>query len=283
MMPNAEKRWCTTFSGDRFDENGFHQRFSGYRISHFFRFFIFFALWLNGAAFAADLTIFAAASLKEALDENVKAFNLKTGYQVRVSYAGSNALARQIENGAPADLFIPADEEWMDYAAQKNLISAGTRRNLVTNRLVLIAPVDSKVQLRIAPKFALAQALQGGRLALANPDAVPAGKYARAALTRLGVWGEVEKSLTRSENVRASLVLVARGETPLGIVYATDAKAEPKVRVVDTFAASLHPPVVYPAAIVAGKVNLVTQSLLEYLHAAEARAVWRRYGFGVPR
>ena len=280
MMPNAENRWCTTVSGDRFDENGFHQRFSGYRISHFFHFF-FFALWLNGAAFAANLTIFAAASLKEALDENVKAFNLKTAHQVRVSYAGSNALARQIENGAPADLFISADEEWMDYAAQKNLISAGTRRNLVTNSLVLIAPVDSKVQLRIAPKFALAQALQGGRLALANPDAVPAGKYARAALARLGVWGEVEKSLTRSENVRASLVLVARGETPLGIVYATDVKAEPKVRVVDTFAANLHPPVVYPAAIVTGKVNPATQALLNYLSNAEARTVWGKYGFGI--
>ena len=238
-------------------------------------------MWLGGAAYATDLTIFAAASLKEALDENVKALTAKSGYQVRVSYAGSNALARQIENGAPADLFIPADEEWMDYAAQKNLISAGTRRNLVTNRLVLIAPVDSKVQLRIAPKFALAQALQGGRLALANPDAVPAGKYARAALTNLGIWGEVEKSLTRSENVRASLVLVARGEAPLGIVYATDAKAEPKVRVVDTFAANLHPPVVYPAAIVAGKVNPVTQALLNYLSNAEARTVWSKYGFGI--
>ena len=264
-------------SGHFITKNGFHQRFSVSGI------LVFLTLWLGGAAYATDLTIFAAASLKEALDENVKAFNLKTGHQVRVSYAGSNALARQIENGAPADLFISADKEWMDYVAQRNLISAGTRRNLVTNSLVLIAPVDSKVQLRIAPKFALAQALQGGRLALANPDAVPAGKYARAALTHLGVWGEVEKSLTRSENVRASLVLVARGEAPLGIVYATDAKAEPKVRVVDTFAANLHPPVVYPAAIVAGKVNPVTQSLLEYLHAAEARAVWRRYGFGVPR
>ena len=248
------------------------------------QFLIALALLPGGATHAADLTIFAAASLKEALDENVKAFNAKTGHQVRVSYAGSNTLAKQIENGAPAGLFISADEQWMDYVAQKNLLVPGTRRNLVTNRLVLIAPATlgnaSTLQLKIAPKFALAQALQGGRLALANPDVVPAGKYARAALTTLEVWTDVEKSLTRSENVRASLVLVARGEAPLGIVYATDAKAEPKVRVVDTFAANLHPPVVYPAAVVTGKLNPATQSLLDYLGGAEARAVWLKYGFG---
>ena len=238
-------------------------------------------MWLGGAAYATDLTIFAAASLKEALDENVKAFAAKTGHLVRVSYAGSNALAKQIENGAPADLFISADEEWMDYVAQRNLLSAGTRRNLVTNSLVLIAPVDSAISLKIAPKFPLAAALNGGRLALANPDTVPAGKYARAALTKLGVWAEVEKSLTRSENVRASLVLVARGEAPLGIVYATDAKAEPKVRLVDAFAANLHLPVVYPAAVIAGRPNTASQALMDYLADAPASAVWRRYGFGV--
>ena len=277
-FPTLENCWDTRVFSGRSDDSVSHQWFPVYCIRCFF---ISLVLGLSGAAYAADLTIFAAASLKEALDENVKAFNLKTGHQVRVSYAGSNALAKQIENGAPADLFISADEEWMDYVAQKNLISAGTRRDLVTNRLVLIAPADSKVRLKIAPKFLLTQALQGGRLALANPDFVPAGKYARAALTNLGVWAEVEKSLTRSENVRASLVLVARGETPLGIVYATDAKAEPKVRVVDTFAANLHPPVVYPAAVVAGKLNPATQALLDYLSGTEARTVWIKYGFGV--
>lgn len=234
-------------------------------------------------AHAADITIFAAASLKEGLDENVKAFGAKTGHQVRVSYAGSNALAKQIENGAPADLFISADEEWMDYVVNKNLIAAGSRRNLLTNSLVLVAPAGSTVSLRIGPKFPLLDALKGGRLALANPDVVPAGKYARAALAKLDVWGDVEKTLTRSENVRASLVLVARGETPLGIVYATDAKAEPKVRMVDTFPSSLHPPVVYPAAVLAGKLNPVTQALLDYLGGAEARVVWSRSGFGFPR
>ncbi len=227
--------------------------------------------------------MFAAASLKEALDLNIRTFSAKSGHQVRVSYAGSNALARQIENGAPADVFLSADEEWMDYLVGKNLIAAATRRNLLTNSLVLIAPADSSSTLRIAPRFALASELKGGRLALANPDVVPIGKYARAALTKLEVWSTVEKSLTRSENVRASLVLVARGEAPLGIVYATDAKAEPKVKVLDTFAASLHPPVVYPMAALAGKLNPASQALLDYLAGAEARAVWSRYGFGVLR
>jgi molybdate transport system substrate-binding protein len=232
---------------------------------------------------AADITVFAAASLKESLDENVKTFAAKTGHRVRVSYAGSNALARQIENGAPADLFLSADEEWMDYVAQKNLIVAATRKNLLVNTLVLVAPADSDAKLVIAPGFGLAAALKGGRLALANPDSVPIGKYAKAALTSLGIWNDVEKSLTRSENVRASLVLVARGEAPLGIVYATDAKVEPRTRVVDTFAANLHPPVIYPGAIVAGKLNPATQSLLDYLAGPEARAVWIKYGFGIAR
>ena len=246
----------------------------------------FFVFWgCAGTTYAADITLFAAASLKEALDENVKSFSAKTAHRVRVSYAASNALAKQIENGAPADVFISADEAWMDYVAQKSFLAPGTRRNLVTNKLVLIAPAvagkASKLELKIAPKFPLAQALQGGRLALANPDFVPAGKYARAALTTLGVWADVEKKLTRSENVRASLVLVARAEAPLGIVYLTDAKAEPKVRVLDTFAAALHPPLVYPAAIVNGKRHAAAQSLLDYLGGGEARAVWIRHGFGV--
>ena len=242
------------------------------------------ALAFAPSAHAADLTVFAAVSLKEALDENVRAFSVKTGHPVRVSYGASNALAKQIENGAPADLFISADEAWMDYVAQKNLLAPGTRRNVLTNSLVLIAPLAlhhaGKLQLTIAPHFALAQALRGGRLALANPDVVPVGKYARAALTTLGVWHEVERSLTRSENVRASLVLVARGEAPLGIVYVTDARAEPRVRVIDTFAAHLHPPVVYPAAIVSGRLNAATRALLDDLGGTQARAVWSRAGFG---
>lgn len=234
---------------------------------------------LAGGVFSADLTIFAAASLRGALDENVKVFSEQSSHRVRISYAGSNALARQIENGAPADMFISADDEWIDYLARKNLLVTGTRRNLVTNHLVLVAPAGSKLQLKVAPHFALAQALQGGRLALANPDAVPAGKYARAALTTLGVWPAVEHSLTRSENVRAALLLVARGEAPLGIVYATDAKAESKVRVVDTFAAHLHPPILYSGAVTA-RARAEAATLLAYLAGPDARAVWRRHGFG---
>ena len=236
-----------------------------------------------GQSIAADITVFAAASLKEALDENLRAFMLATGHKVRVSYAGSNALARQIENGAPADLFIAADLEWMEYLEARKLLASGTRRNLLGNRLVLIAPATSPVKLAIAPNFALAAALGDGRLAVANPDSVPAGKYARAALTRLGVWAALEKTLTRSENVRASLVLVARGEAPLGIVYATDAAAEPRVRVVDTFAAALHPPIVYPAALLAGRANPATQGLLDYLAGAAGGRVWVKYGFGSAR
>ena len=236
-----------------------------------------------GMARAVDLTIFAAASLREALDENVRAFAAKTGHKVRVAYAGSNTLAKQIENGAPADLFISADVEWMDHVARMNLLAPGTRRDLVTNRLVLVAPAASPLKLAIAPGFALAAAPGGARLALANPDTVPAGRYAKAALMQLGVWPAVEKSLTRSESVRAAMVLVARGEAPLGIVYATDAQAEPRVRVVDTFAARLHPPVVYPAAVVAGRLNPGSQALLDHLGGAGARVVWVRHGFGAAR
>ncbi len=236
-----------------------------------------------GQSIAADITVFAAASLKEALDENLQPFMRATGHKVRVSYAGSNALARQIENGAPADLFIAADLEWMEYLEARKLLASGTRRNLVGNRLVLIAPATSPVRLAIAPNFALATALGDGRLAVANPDSVPAGKYARAALTQLGVWAAVEKTLTRSENVRASLVLVARGEAPLGIVYATDAAAEPRVRVVDTFAAALHPPIVYPAALLVARANPATHGLLDYLASAAGGVVWVKYGFGIAR
>lgn len=241
----------------------------------------FLLMLVIGQAMSAEITVFAAASLKEALDHNVQAFMRQTGHQVRVSYAGSNALARQIENGAPADLLISADQEWMRYVEARKLLAPGATRIVAGNRLVLIAPATSPVKLAITPNFALAAALGDSRLALANPDSVPAGKYAKAALLRLGVWSSVEKSLTRSENVRASLLLVARGETPLGIVYATDAMAEPRVRVVDTFAASLHPPIVYPAAILAGRQNPATQGLLDFFGGTAARAVWQRFGFSI--
>ena len=255
------------------------------RLSVASRFAVFFScLLLAVCAKAADLTVFAAASLKESLDEQIRIFGASNkGVQIRVSYAASNALAKQIESGAPASLFISADEEWMDYLAQKNLIVPASRRALVTNDLVLIAPVASAKQMTIAQGFPLAAALAGGRLSLANPDVVPAGKYAKAALIKLDVWSKVETQLARAENVRAALAFVARAEAPLGIVYRTDALAEPKVSVVGTFPADSHPSIVYPAAIVSAQATPEAKALLDYLASNGAQAVWKRFGFGVTR
>ncbi len=234
---------------------------------------------LASAAVAAPITVFAAASLKEALDAQLSAWSARTGVQVRVSYAGSNALARQIESGAPANLFISADVDWMDYLQQKNLIVAASRRDVLGNDLVLIAPTATAQTINIAPGFALAATLGGGRLALANPDVVPAGKYAKAALTKLRVWTSVEGQLARAENVRAALSFVARAEAPLGIVYRTDALAEPKVSIVGTFPADSHPAIVYPAALVAGQETAAARALLDALVSADAKKMWQRFGF----
>ncbi len=236
-------------------------------------------LILSAQVHAATLTVFAAASLKEALDDQVKQFEARTGDKVVVSYAASNALAKQIESGAPADVFVSADLDWMDYLESRQLLAPKTRVELLRNRLVLIAPADSKAALQIAPNFPLAAALGNDRLAIANPDSVPAGKYAKAALQALDVWPTVEKQIARTENVRAALVLVARGEAPFGIVYATDAAAEPKVRVVGTFAENTHPPIVYPIALVAGQRPAAANALVAYLASAAARPTWQRYGF----
>ena len=242
------------------------------------------SLILQANATAADLTVLAAASLKESLDEQVKVFSAKNkGSQIRVSYAGSNALARQIESGAPANLFISADEEWMDYVAEKKLIVTASRRTLVNNDLVIIAPVATAKPITIVPGFPLGAALAGGRLAVANPDAVPAGKYAKAALSRLGVWTTVDTQLARAENVRAALAFVARAEAPLGIVYRTDALAEPKVSIVATFPADSHPAIVYPAAVVSSQSTAEAKTFLDYLASSEAQVVWKRFGFGVPK
>jgi molybdate transport system substrate-binding protein len=227
----------------------------------------------------ADVTVYAAASLRDALDEQVKRFEAQSGSKVVVSYAASPALARQIEKGAPADLFISADLGWMDYLAGRKLIRTESRVNLVSNRLALIAPVDSKTALSIGPKFPLATMLGNDKLAMADPDNVPAGKYGRAALEALGVWREVAPKVARAENVRAALALVARGEAPFGIVYRTDAAAERKVRVVGDFASTLHPPIVYPAAIVAGSTARDAEPLLRFLRSVEARRVWQHHGF----
>jgi molybdate transport system substrate-binding protein len=231
------------------------------------------------SAHGADLTVFAAASLKEALDEQVGRFEAETGGKIVVSYGGSNALAKQIEAGAPADVFVSADTDWIDYLDQRNLLRPGTRIDLLRNRLVLIAPAETRASLAIAPAFALAAALGNGRLATANPDSVPAGKYAKAALTALGVWASVESRLARTDNVRAALVLVARGEAPFGIVYSTDALAEPKVRIVDTFPEDTHAPIVYPVAIVATSRSPYAKRFVDNLAAPVARTIWLRHGF----
>jgi molybdate transport system substrate-binding protein len=227
---------------------------------------------------AETVTVFAAASLKDALDENVKAYRAQSGDRVVVSYAASSALAKQIDAGAPADVFISADLDWMDYVERRHLIKADSRRNLLRNRLVLIAPADSKTSVDIGPGFPLARLLGNGRLAMANPDTVPAGKYGKASLEALGVWKDVQAKVAPAENVRAALVLVSRGEAPFGIVYRTDAAVEPKVRVVGLFPENTHPPIVYPMAMTAtGRAAAV--NFASWLNRPEARAIFKKYGF----
>jgi molybdate transport system substrate-binding protein len=197
---------------------------------------------------------------------------------VKLAFAASSVLARQIEAGGKADVFISADQEWMDYLQARNLLENASRRNLAGNRLVLIAPSDSKIELRIAPGFRLADALGKGRLATGDPDMVPVGRYARSALTTLGVWGELADRLVRADNVRSAMVFVARGEVPLGIVYASDAAADSKVRIVDTFPANTHAPIIYPAAAIRGS-KPEAAAFLTFLAGEPARAAWRKFGF----
>jgi molybdate transport system substrate-binding protein len=229
-------------------------------------------------AAADNLTVFAAASLKDALDENVKTYEVKANDRIAVSYAASSALAKQIEAGAPADLFISADLDWMDYLQQHRLIKPETRKNLLRNRLVLIAPADSRVSVTIAPGFPLTRLLGSGPLAMANPDAVPAGRYGKASLEALGVWKDVQSKVAGAENVRAALVLVSRGEAPFGIVYKTDAAADLKVRVVGVFPENSHPPIVYPAALVVFAKPRAA-ALLRWLGEADAQAIFEKHGF----
>lgn len=228
---------------------------------------------------AAPVTVFAAASLKNALDEVGREY-ARTGGEARFSYAASSAMARQIEQGAPADIYVSADADWMTYLAERRLVVAATRRDLLTNRLALIAPADSKTALKVARGMPLARALYGGRLAVAGPD-VPAGKYARAALISLGAWNGVSGKLAQAENVRTALQYVARGESPFGVVYDTDARLEPKVRIVGLFPAGSHPPIVYPAALVTGSKNPDAARFLSFMSGPRAAAVFRRHGFTV--
>lgn len=229
----------------------------------------------------AGLTVFAAASLKEALDDAAAAYRKQTGVPVRVSYAASSALARQIEQGAPADVFFSADLEWMDYLQQRNRLDVATRRSLLGNRLVLIAPRASKAQVDLRRPATLLAALGDGRLAVGQTRTVPAGKYAKASLESLSLWNGVRPRLAESESVRAALMLVARGETPLGIVYASDAKAEPGVRVVATFPEDSHPPIVYPVAALRGARAAQAARFVQWLASPAADALFTKRGFAV--
>ncbi len=226
--------------------------------------------------------MFAAASLQNALEESASEFQRASGHTVRLSFAGSSTLARQIEQGAPADLFIAANAQWMDYVQERSLIAPDTRTDLVSNELVIVARTDSTVRLVIAPGIDIVASLGGGRLAVADPDHVPAGIYAKAALQSLDVWTPVEPHLARTSNVRAALALVSAQATPLGIVYRSDADADPSVRVVGAFAADTHPPIVYPAAITTHGNSEAARDFLHYLASPAAATIFTRRGFTLP-
>jgi molybdate transport system substrate-binding protein len=231
-----------------------------------------------GNASAAGVTVFAAASLSDALSDVGKAYQAKTGAMPSLSFAASSVLARQIEASRGADIFMSADTDWMDYLDSRGLIAHETRKNLLGNKLVLIAPSDANVSLAIAPHFDLLGALKGGRLSLADPDTVPAGKYARTALTTLGVWNSVVNHIVNAENVRVALSYVARGEAPLGIVYATDAYGEKSVHIVATFPDNTHAAIVYPAALTRD-ARPEAKAFLDFLSGPEATAIFQKYGF----
>jgi molybdate transport system substrate-binding protein len=224
------------------------------------------------------LTVFAAASLTDVLQEIGQAYASGGAQAPRMSFAASSVLARQIEAGARADVFFSADQEWMDYLAARGLIRGDSRVDIVANRLVLIAPAASAMALRITRGFPLVAALGDGRLATGDPDFVPAGRYARSALMSLGVWNEVADRLVRAENVRVALAYVARGEAPLGIVYATDARAEPRVRVVDVFPADSHLPIHYPVAATTS-AGAAALAFIGFARGTTATEIFQRAGF----
>ena len=225
--------------------------------------------------------VFAAASLKNALDAVNAAWTRETGKTARVSYAASSALAKQIESGAPADLFVSADLDWMNELAGKSLIQPASRVELLGNSIVLVAPKGTAKPAEIAAGFPLKDLLGSGRLAMANVDSVPAGKYGKAALTQLGLWDGVEDQVAQAENVRAALLLVSRAEAPLGIVYKTDAAADPAVEVIGTFPKDSHPPIVYPAALTADATNPDAGAFLDFLKTDQAKALFEAQGFTV--
>src|SRR5712672_90362 len=252
-----------------------------HRLAGFFVAFTILIGSMLSPAFAQDrsLTVFAAASMKNALDDIDAAFTARTGVKVVASYAASSALAKQIEQGAPADIFASADTDWMDYAIAKKTINEPTRVNLLGNSIVLIAPKDSKIDnVAIGPSFDLAKFIGDGKIATADVKSVPVGKYAKAALEKLGAWEAAEPKFAMTENVRAALALVARGEAALGIVYSTDAKVEPGVKIVGTFPADSHPAIIYPVAATT-TATPETADYLAFLRSAAAKGILEKYGF----
>lgn len=233
------------------------------------------------AAAAEKVTVFAAASLKNALDAANAAWQKETGNETAVSYAASSALAKQIEAAAPADLFISADLAWMDYVAEKKLIKDDTRSNLLGNRIVLVAPKDKASTVEIKEGFDLADLVGDGKLAMGAVDSVPAGKYGKAALEKLGVWSAVEGKVAGAESVRAALALVSRGEAPYGIVYQTDAAADPGVAVVGTFPEDSHPPIIYPVAILSESQSPAAGAYLDFLKSDKAAPFFTEQGFTI--
>ncbi|MCA1363032.1 molybdate ABC transporter substrate-binding protein [Bradyrhizobium sp. IC3069] len=252
-----------------------------FRLSGLFTAFVILAGTAVAPAAAEDktVTVFAAASMKNALDEIDAVYTARTGVKFSVSYAASSVLAKQIEQGAPADVFVSADTDWMDYAISKKTINEPSRVNLLGNSIVLIAPKDSKIDsVTIAPGFDLAKLAGDGRIATGDVRSVPAGKYAKAALEKLGAWQAAEPKFAMAESVRAALTLVARGEAVLGIVYSTDAKVEPGVKIVGTFPADSHPAIIYPVAATS-TAKPEANGYLAFLRSAAAKAILEKYGF----
>ena len=234
---------------------------------------------LPTAALAEKVTVFAAASMTNAMTEVKERFESSTGHELVVSYAASSALARQIQQGAPADVFISANPGWMDVLDEDGLVEPGSRIDLLNNAIVLIAHGPEAQPLQISPELDLVGLVEDGRLAMALVDAVPAGIYGKAALESLGLWSAVAARVAQTDNVRSALALVARGETPYGIVYATDAVAEDRVTVVATFPGQSHPPVLYPAAIIAGRATPETKKFMAFLRGPASKDAFERQGF----
>lgn len=236
----------------------------------------------SATASESAVTVFAAASLKNALDAVASAFQTKTGVELKISYAGSMALAKQIESGAPAEIFLSADEASMDYLATKNLVQAGTRSDLLGNTLVVVAPKSAKLEKLPFTKEAFSTAIGSGKITTGDPGSVPVGKYAKAALEKFGLWATIEPYFAFTDNVRAALMFVSREEAALGIVYLSDARSEPKVKIVATFPADSHPPIVYPVALTSTARGDAAKKLLAFLKSKTARDIFVQQGFTLP-